>query len=323
VGTEIRGILVREGQLVAQGDVLIELDATVAQHELQIAELNRRQAAEQQQGEITAARQRLDAAKLALEQAQAAREPELAAQRKQLDVVRLKAEQAQADLTRLQALAKGKNPLVSAQQIDQQQAALRLAEAEIESAELALKRLEQAHDFNLKKAEAEVKAAEEALALAERGTALATLDRQIELARHKLSQTKVTAPSAGTVIRLLGHAGERVSSQPLLQIANLQDLQCQAEVDVADVPLLKEKHEAFISSRAFRGNKVKAKIERIRNVAGAATLRPLDPRKAVDRTVATVVLSVQAADAAQLLGENVPDAGSALMGLQVDVEIPL
>jgi hypothetical protein len=39
--------------------------------------------------------------------------------------------------------------------------------------------------------------------------------------------------------------------------------------------------------------------------------------------VATVILQLDAAEAVQLLGGSVPDAGTALMGLQVDVEIPL
>lgn len=323
VGTEIRAVLAREGQFVEQGDLLIELDATVAEQELRIAEGQRAQASERQQAATATAVQRLEAAKLALEQSQAAREPELATQRQQLAVARLKAEQARADLARLESLARGASPLVSAQQVEQQRTLIKLAEAETGAAELALQRLEQTLNFNLQKAQAEKKAAQQSWELTERGTGLATLERQIDLAEHKLKQTRVTAPSAGTVISILTHPGERVSSQPLLQIANLKNLQCEAEVDVADVALLADKHEAFISSRAFRGTKIKATIERIRNVAGAATLRPVDPRKAVDRTVATVVLSVDAALATQLLGGSVADAGAALMGLQVDVEIPL
>jgi hypothetical protein len=108
-----------------------------------------------------------------------------------------------------------------------------------------------------------------------------------------------------------------------MQIADLEALECLAEVDVADLPILKDKRDAFITCRAFRGTKIKATIERIRNVAGAATLRPVDPRRTVDRTVATVVLKVDAAEAAKLIGGSVQDAGTALMGLQVDVEIPL
>ena len=133
----------------------------------------------------------------------------------------------------------------------------------------------------------------------------------------------MTAPAAGTVISIVAHSGELVSTQPLMQLANLSSLECQAEVDVADLPLLKDKHEAFISCRAFRGTKIKASIERIRNVAGAATLRPVDPRNSVDRTVATVILQLDATEAMQLVGGSVPNAGTALMGLQVDVEIPL
>ena len=59
-------------------------------------------------------------------------------------------------------------------------------------------------------------------------------------------------------------------------------------------------------------------------MAGAATLRPVDPRKAVDRTVATLVLKLQDPQlAAELIGGPGENAGPVLIGLQVDVEIPL
>ena len=323
VGTQIREVLVREGQVVERGQELLTLDATVAEEELRIAHSQRDVALERQQSEVALARQRLEAAELALEQAKTARDLELESQHKQVEVSQAKLEQTDGDLRRLQTLQKGERPLVSAQQIEQQRTMVKLAKAEREAASVGLDRLEQTLKFNLQKAETEKKAAQEAVAIADRGTAVATLDRQIKLAEHKLAQTQVTAPSAGTVISLLAHPGELVSTQPLMQIANLDALECQAEVDVADLPLLKDKHNAFISCRAFRGTKIKASIERIRNVAGAASLRPVDPRKSVDRTVATVVLKVDAGEAAKLLGGSVQDAGSALMGLQVDVEIPL
>jgi len=160
--------------------------------------------------------------------------------------------------------------------------------------------------------------------LAERSTPVAVLDEQIKLAEQKLKQTKIVAPSAGTVISISAHAGELVSSQPLLQIADLRLLECRAEIDVADLPLLTYKREGFVSCRAFQGRRVKAAIERVRSVAGAATLHPVDPRKAVDRTVATVVLKLQDPQlAAELIGGPGEGGGAALIGLQVDVEIPL
>jgi HlyD family secretion protein len=269
------------------------------------------------------ATQRVEAADLALEQAQKSRGLELDAQRKQLEVSLTKVEQAQDDLSRLEKLKGGPNPLVSSQQVEHQETLVKLAAAEHSAAKVALQRLEQTLNFNEQKAEAEKRAAEESLAIAKKGTPVATLDRQIKLAEYKATQTKVTAPSAGTVISILAHPGELVSTQPLMQIADLNSLECLAEVDVADLPLLQDKRDAFITCRAFRGAKIKATIERIRNVAGAATLRPVDPRRNVDRTVATVVLKVDAAEAAKLIGSSVRDAGTALMGLQVDVEIPL
>ncbi len=322
-GTAIREVLVREGQIVRDGDVLITLDTTVAEEELRIAQSQRAQALERQETEITLATQRVEAADLALDQARKARSLELDAQHKQVDLAKTKTEQTQADFNRLERLRGGTNPLVSPQQIEQQRTMVKLASAEQAAASVSFERLEQSLSFNEQKAEAEKRAAEDALAIAKKGTPVATLDRQIKLAEYKLAQTKVTAPSTGTVISIAGHPGELVSTQPLMQLANLNALECQAEVDVADLPLLKEKHEAFISCRAFRGTKIKASIERIRNVAGSATLRPVDPRKTVDRTVATVILNLDAGEAAKLLGAAVQDAGTALMGLQVDVEIPL
>jgi len=323
VGTPIRDVVAKDGQIVRRGELLVALDPTVPEEELRITQSQRTQALERQQTEISLATQRVEAADLTLEQAQKARGLELDAQRKQLDVSLTKAEQAQDDLSRLEKLEGGPNPLVSAQQVEHQKTLVKLASAEHSAAKVALQRLEQTLNFNEQKAESEKRAADESLTIAKKGTPLATLDRQIKLAEYKVAQTKVTAPSAGTVISILAHPGELVSTQPLLQIADLSSLECLAEVDVADLPLLKGKHDAFITCRAFHGTKIKASIERIRNVSGAATLRPVDPRKNVDRTVATVVLKIDAAEAAQLIGGSVQDAGTALMGLQVDVEIPL
>jgi ABC exporter DevB family membrane fusion protein len=323
VGTPIRDVLVKEGQIVRRGDTLVELDQTVPDEELRIAQSQRAQALERQQTEIALATQRVEAADLALEQARKARGLELDAQRKQLEVSLTKVDQAQDDLARLEKLEGGPNPLVSSQQVEHQRTLVKLANAEHAAAKVALQRLEQTLNFNEQKAESEKRAAEESLSIAKKGTPVATLDRQIKLAEYKATQTKVTAPSGGTVISILAHPGELVATQPLLQIADLNALECLAEVDVADLPLLKDKHDALITCRAFHGTKIKASIERIRNVAGAATLRPVDPRKSVDRTVATVVLKLDATEAAKLIGGSVADAGTALMGLQVDVEIPL
>jgi ABC exporter DevB family membrane fusion protein len=320
VGYQIHKVAVKEGDVVQQGQTLLELDAAAADEELKIAEAQKRDAAERQRSEIDVAQQRLDAANLTAQQAQDAMQLELESQRKRLDVAELKVKQAEKDLHRLKSLREGPDPIVSAQQVEQQEVLQELASAERDAAKVAMTRLQQSLDFQLQKARAEQKAAASSLELVQKGSALDALEGQISLAKLKLGQTKVTAPLGGTVIHVVVHAGEVVTTQPLLQIADLNDMICVAEVDVSDVPLLHENGEAIITSRAFRGQKLKGTIERIGNLAGSATLRPLDPRQAVDRTVTSVTLRIDAQEAMQALGGDGRDVGAALVGLQVDVK---
>src|SRR5687767_15814098 len=66
VGTQVREVLVREGEVVSRGQELLTLDATVAEEEWHIAQSQRAVALERQQFEVVQARQRLGAAALAL-----------------------------------------------------------------------------------------------------------------------------------------------------------------------------------------------------------------------------------------------------------------
>jgi len=320
-GYLIQKVHVRETEAVEQGAVLIEIDPSLAQEELRIAQAQRAEAAQRQQTEIDLADQRLTLADLAVRQAEEAKNAEIEEQQKQIDIAELKVKQAQEEYQRLQralGAAGAANP-----QLEQQKTVFDLTAAQRDAAKTALRRLEQTLNFNSQKALAEQRSSSQALAVARRSTALEPLDRQIAVAQRKLSETKIVAPSDGTVISILAHSGELVGTQPLLQLANLKALVCLAEVDVADLPLLGEHREAMIGCRAFHGAKVKGTIQRIRNMAGAATLRPADPRKPVDRSVATVVLAMDADEALQVLGGQASSNGVALIGLQVEVEFPL
>ena len=323
VGYQIRKVAAKEGDVVTAGQTLVELDTAVVDEEMRIAEAQKRSAAEEQQSQIDLAQQRVDAAELAVKQAQDARQLEVEAQQKRLDVAELKWKQAESDLKRLQSLRSGADPIVSAQQVEQQEVQKELAAAERDASKVALSRLEQSLDFQLQKAQAEQKAAQRALQIAQKASALDSLEGQISLAKLKRDQTKVTAPLSGTVISVGVHPGEVVGTQPLLQIADLTDLVCIAEVDVSDVPLLRENGEATITSRAFRGREIKGTIERIGNVAGSAKLQPFDPRQTVDRTVTTVTLRIDAQEAISAVGGDERSVGAALVGLQVDVKFPV
>lgn len=327
-GTRIVKILVEEGATVAAGDALIELDRTAIQKELEVAQKQYDDASQRQSSELLLANQRIQAAQNAVDQIKQTREPELEAQRGRYNLTEVRVTQAEKDLQRLKDLHKGPDPLASAQQVEQQQLALDVAKSEREAAKVALQQLELNLKFQAQKADAEFAAAKESKSIAENKAAIELLERRVALAQLKLDETTVKAPSKGTVIHLTAHAGELVATQPLVQLADLDNMVCSAEVDVADLnhlPLPNKEGrggevKATLSSRAFGGKTLSAgPILNVRNLVGSAMLRPVDPRKTVDRSVAIVTLAIDGKEARELIGSGTPDAAVALVGLQVDV----
>ena len=76
-------------------------------------------------------------------------------------------------------------------------------------------------------------------------------------------------------------------------------------------------------ARAFHDATLDGTLDRIGNQITKATLRPLDPRKQVDRDVAKVVVLVDAKKAARLINAAGKDRRATLVGLQVEVTFPL
>ena len=322
-GYQIKQVHVQDGQLVKAGAVLIELDASPAKAEHELALSQQAEAGEKQQAEIDLAKQRVAAAELSVQQASEGRELELAAQKSRVSVAAARRKQAQRDLERLTELRALPEPLTSEQQVEQQQLMLDAAAAEQDASESALKRLEQSLTFQAQTAAAELRAARQSLALAEKGTGLESLARRVEIAELKLQQTKITAPAAGVVLNVNAHPGEVVPQQPLIQLADLDQLVCIAEVEAGDVPYLQPNQKATVKCRAFQGSILDGTVDRVGNQVGEAGLRPLDPRQPVDRDVTQVVVLIDSKKAARLINLPGRDRRAALVGLQVEVTFPL
>jgi hypothetical protein len=125
------------------------------------------------------------------------------------------------------------------------------------------------------------------------------------------------------VLGLLAHPGEVVAQQPLLQIADLDDLACIAEVDAGDVPYLQANQKAMVGCRAFQNSILDGTVDRVGTEITKATLRPLDPRQPVDRDVIKVVVLIDSKRAARLINASGKDRREALIGMQVEVTFPL
>jgi HlyD family secretion protein len=323
VGYQIKQVLVQDGQLVKTGELLVELDAAPAKAEHELALSQQAEAAERQQTEIELAKERVAAAQLAVQQATEGRQLELDAQQSRIEVAGARKKQAEKDLKRVEELHKLPEPLAAEQQVEQQRLMLDAAGAEENAAKAAFKRLEQSLTFQEQKTTAELRAAQQSLTLAEKGTGLESLKRRVELTNLKLQQTKVTAPAAGVVLGVQAHPGEVVAQQPLLQIANLDNLVCEAEVETGDVPYLQTNQKATVSCRAFQGTVLDGTVDRVGNQVTQTALRPLDPRQPVDRDVTKVVVLIDSNKAARLINLPGKDRRVALVGLQVEVVFPL
>jgi len=325
-GHRIETIAAQPGVQFKPGDLLVQLDAAVDRVDLQLVEVQLADARQRQVAEIERAQQALSAARLSLTQLEESRDLELALQEARGAVLAAKTRQAEADLLRLRRLRELTDPLVSDQQVEQQSVLLDVARSEQQAAEIGVKKLNQSLDFQLQTAEAELQAAQRGLSLAQAGGGIRTLEQQKQLAEIKLQQTRILAPIGGTVLDVLAHPGEVVTQSPLLQIADLENLVCQAEVDATDLQRLTIGQQARVSSRAFRGpfpaTAVDGVIERFGSLVSRAALQPLDPRKPVDRHVVQVLVAVDAKEVRQRVFGDEAHGPTALVGLQVEVRFP-
>jgi HlyD family secretion protein len=245
IGSSVMGRLVElkvaEGERVKSGQVLARIDAVQAQSDLKAA------------GAFVKALE--SEAKAARERSRAARsDVELALARKREATLRLNRVRELVD-----------QELLPTAELDAQQAASDVAEAQVRAAQ------------------AVVASADEALAAAERRVAQARA--QVTRAQDVLSKTDITAPMAGVVTRLQVREGEMVvfgvQNQPgtiLMTISDLSTINAEVKVAEADVLRIEVGQSATVflealPGREFTGQVVEVGASALQVVGTAAAAR--------------------------------------------------
>lgn len=178
------------GTPVKQGDVLLQLDRT--EYEL----------------ELSAARSRLLKAQKDLEDLLAWKRPEVVRRLKAMrEEAKSAVESAQSDFQRIESLLNQR--ATSQQEFDNVQARLRSARAAVERAEADL-------------AEAEAGPTESQIAVAQALVKQAEAD--VELREDRLQKTTIKAPYDSVIVERFVEEGERVTSQPRVELMELMDL---------------------------------------------------------------------------------------------------
>ncbi len=275
--TRLDRLLVAEGERVEAGQLIAEF-GDVAQKDAAIA-----------QAEAQLAQTRAELARIRA----AGRPEEIAAQRARIDALRFAESSARRDAERAEALVpSGAGGAATAERA--RFAAARAA-AERAEADATLQRLLVPRPEDLAVAESEVMAAEAALAKAR---ADATLSR-------------VTAPIAGTILKIYARPGDQVGNDGLLDMADLTRLDVVADVYETDVPRLRQGAPADVIVPGDP-RRYPAELREIGWLVRRTTQAGTDPVAAVDARTVEVRLTLS------------PEGRAALerrAGMQVQVSI--
>jgi HlyD family secretion protein len=271
-------VAVTEGERVSEGQVLARLDDRLAR-----ARVARAEAA------LASAVARRDLA------FRGARSEEIRAAKAEAEAAEATAHERQMSGTRATRLLD--QAAVSAAEADAAQAAAKAANGQASAAAARLAVLERGTRSEEKR---------EAMA------AVAAAQADLDEARTLLSQTELTAPCAGTVLRRFVEPGEQVAMVPptiAISIADLDHVQLRAEVDETDIARVAPGAKAYATAEAFGTARVPGRIVRAMQELGRKKVVTDDPRARIDTRVLEVIF--------------VPDAGHAALplGLRMDVHI--
>ncbi|MGE0455279.1 MAG: HlyD family efflux transporter periplasmic adaptor subunit [Vicinamibacteria bacterium] len=217
--------------------------------------------------------------------------------------------------------------------VEQARQGVRVLEAELEQARTDLARLDTlraadlvaARDYEaqalgvrtkelaLAKGRADLRAAEAGLARAPLSAAVESARAQLAAAVERLALTQVRAPIAGRVLRIFTWPGERIASDPILQMGDTDRMTVVAEVHEDDVGRVAVGQRATLSSPAL-GRELSGVVEDVGRMIFRQDVLDLDPRAARDTRVVEVRIR---------LDDSAPAAGLTNLEVQVRIQTPV
>ena len=172
----------------------------------------------------------------------------------------------------------------------------------------AIQAAELAREVAQKNLEASIEQVDALKSIRDDGTTL-RLTRQISSVR--VEGAEIVSPIDGTVLKVFVKNGETAVNTPLMQIGDLNSMQCQAEVVDRLVGDVKVGQSATLNSPALP-REIRATVISIGRFVGSSTLAPPNPLALVDRKTVDVRLAIDERDT---------EIASQLVNLEVSVAI--
>lgn len=260
----VKAVYVKEGQRVARGTKLAEIDCPDLQASFQEA---RSQTESARQVKVRLLRGSRDEERLSAEQRTAAAKAVL--------------EEAAAHLKRMKELHD--SGVMARADLDQVKRDYDVAEAKLHEA---------VRNEELVKAPA---LAEE---VAKADSDIASAEHRMEIVQEKMSKCVVTAPINGAILRVLMKTGESFSTltpRPLFTMADLSVRRIRAEVDERDVSKVRVGQKVLIASDALHNQLLQGVVGRISDTMGRKRILTGDPSEKADRDVLEALIDLDSA----------------------------
>lgn len=247
-----------------------------------------------------------------VEQARAKADADVAAAQAKINVAELQRKRGETELNRLRQ-AKADNAPISAQELLAAETLVQQAAEELAAARKGLA----AAGVQREKAEAAAKAKDASVqAEADRGLAQvpeASLKAQLAAARLKLADAKLLATATGRVVKVNAHPGDTLSTLPVLQVADTDQMAVIAEVYETQIAQLRDwmkqtggrPVDVDIDARVLGGldaapHKGTATLAGVAPMIAKNQVFALGPREDADRRVVEVEVRLTPAAAAAM-----------------------
>lgn len=304
-GDRVARVAVSEGDSVAAGDLLVELESLRAKTiELQVAETKLAQGKARLEAETAAGEARLQVARTKLKQAetqlkQSEGKLEIAESAGgSLDLLRRAAELGERKLEQLRSASHDPSTtrLVSKNKLEEKSLKISETRAQYEIARIEANDAIEAGKLSVEAAKQEIVAAEKSMAAAEAAAALESLEKKIELLRLNIETAKLISPMAGKILAIETMPGQATSTMPLLYMADTSEMVCVAEVNVADLHRIETGQHVKIQSPGLTDD-LHGKVQRIQQMIASPQMASPLPMAPVDRFTAEVTIAIDPADA--------------------------
>lgn len=312
-GEKILKMHVAPGDVVPENAPLATLESSLLkQLELEIAELKLAESKSLHNANLRQAQSAIESALSKRQAATLQKNQALAAQSalvKQSEILRSLEDQ----ILSLESLHE--NPrlrgAISSIEVDSKRNQLLKAQADFDQASLSANQAAESAELALAQSELLIKNAEASLDDLQQSTLFATLEKQIQLLQLQVDLAVLRAPTAGTILQVYVSAGERATTAPIFDFANLNEMVCVAEVHEADIAKIQIGHTAQLKSAAL-SKQLRGKVSRIDRVVGPPQMRSPNPLARSDFRSIPVWITIHPEDA-PLAAERI--------NLQVEVAI--